>query len=90
MHWATIRVQVRRTPSTPQVGEFRVKGNTPDFMLEHFIILYGDVTAGTPHRWGVTLIARTIQHNSTKDDIGSRRTKNPAMHNGYILESCGE
>ena len=70
MHWATIRVQVRRTPSTPQAGEFRVKGNTPDFMLEHFIILYFDVTAGTPHRWGVTLMARTIQHNSTKDDIG--------------------
>ena len=52
MHWATIRVQVRRTPSTPQAGGFRVKGNTPDFMLEHFIILYCDVTAGTPHRWG--------------------------------------
>ena len=52
MHWATIRVQVRRTPSTSQAGEFRVKGNTPDFMLEHFIILYCDVTAGTPHRWG--------------------------------------
>ena len=51
MHWATIRVQVRRTPSTPQAGEFRAKGNTPDFMLEHFIILYCDVTAGTPHRW---------------------------------------
>ena len=62
--------KVRRTPSTPQAGEFRVKGNTPDFMLEHFIILYCDVTAGTPHRWGVTLMARTIQHNSTKDDIG--------------------
>ena len=70
MHWATIRVKVRRTPSTPQAGEFRAKGNTPDFMLEHFIILYCDVTAGTPHRWGVTLIARAIQHNSTKDDIG--------------------
>ena len=47
-----------------------MKGNTPDFMLEHFIILYCDVTAGTPHRWGVTLMARTIQHNSTADDIG--------------------
>ena len=70
MHWATIRLQVRRTPSTPQAGEFRVKGNTSDLMLEHFIILYCDVTAGTPHRWGVTLMASTIQHNSTKDDIG--------------------
>ena len=66
MHWATIRVQVRRTPFTPQAGEFRAKGNTPDFMLEHFIILYCNVTAGTPHRWGVTLIARTIQHNWLK------------------------
>ena len=70
MHWATIRVQVKRTPSTPQSGEFRSKGNTPDLILEHFIILYCDVTAGTPHRWGVTLMARTVQHNSTKYDIG--------------------
>ena len=68
MHWATIRVQVRRTPSTPHAGEFRAKGNTPDFMLEHFIILYCDVTAGTPHRWGVTLMARTIQHNWLKQN----------------------
>ena len=69
MHWATIRVQVKRAPSTPQAGEFSAKGNTPDFMLKHFIILYCDVTAGTPHRWGVTLMARTIQNNSTEDDI---------------------
>ena len=74
MHWATIRVQVRKTSSTPQAGEFRAKGNTPDFMLEHFIILYCDVTAGTPHRWGVTLMARTIQHNWLKQ---SKQTKNP-------------
>ena len=70
MHWATIRVQVRRTPSTPQAGEIRVKGNTPDFMLEHFIILYCDVTAGIPHWWGVTLMARTIQHNWLKQNQG--------------------
>ena len=69
MHWATIRVQVKRAPSTPQAGEFSAKENTPDFMLEHFIILYCNVTAGTPHRWGVTLMARTIQNNSTEDDI---------------------
>ena len=50
MHWATIRVQVR-TPSTPQAGEIRVKGNTPEFMPEHFIILDCAVTAGTPQRW---------------------------------------
>ena len=25
MHWATIRVQVRRTPSTSHAGEFRAK-----------------------------------------------------------------
>ena len=69
MHWATIRVQVKRTPSTPHAGAFRVKGNTPDFMLEHFIILYCDVTAGTPHRWGgETLMARTIQHNWLKQN----------------------
>ena len=58
----------RRTPSTPQAREFRAKGNTPDFMLEHFIMLYCDVTAGTSHRCGggVTLMARTIQHNWLK------------------------
>ena len=68
MNWATIRVQVRRTPSIPHAGEFRVKGNTPDFMLEHFIILYCDVTAGTPQRWGVALMARTIQHEWLKQN----------------------
>ena len=68
MHCATIRVQVGRAPSTPQAGKIRAKGNTPDFMLEHFIILYCDVTAGTPHRLGVTLMARTIQHNWLKQN----------------------
>ena len=61
MHWATIWVQVRKIPSTPQSGEFRTKGKTPDFMLEHFIHLYCTITAGTPNRWGVTLMARTMQ-----------------------------
>ena len=80
MHWATIRVQVRRTPSTPQAGGFRVKGNTPDLMLEHFIMLHCDVTAGTPHRWGLTLMARTIQHNWLKQrlkNLKNLRTQKP-------------
>ena len=38
-------------------------------MLEHFIILYLDGTALTPHKWEVAFIGMAIQHNSIKDDI---------------------
>ena len=51
----------------PRLGGSERK-ETPDFMLEHFIILYCDVTAGTPHRWGVTLMARTIKHSWLKQN----------------------
>ena len=70
MHWATIWVGIQEIPSTPHAGECRAKGNTPDFMLEYFIVPYFDDTAGTPHKWEVGFIGRTIQHNSTNDDIG--------------------
>ena len=70
MHWATILVGMQEIPSTPHTGEFRAKGNTPDFMLEHFILLYLDGTALTPHKWEVAFMGRIIQHNSIKDDIG--------------------
>ena len=33
--------------------EFRAKGNTPDFILEHFIVLFLDDTWWTPTRWEV-------------------------------------
>ena len=57
-------------PSTPHTGECRVKGITPDFILEYFIVLYFNDTAGTPHKWELEFIGRTIQHNSAKVDIG--------------------
>ena len=61
MHWATIWVKSRNSSSTPHLGSTGAQGNMPDFMLEHFIVLYFDVTVATPTRWEVVLIEIAIQ-----------------------------
>ena len=43
--------RVGSTPSAPSWGEFKVKGNTPDFILEHYIVLSFDGTYVTFHMW---------------------------------------
>ena len=45
MHWATIWVRVGYLHSTPSWSWCRVIGNTPDFMLEHFIVLIATGTS---------------------------------------------
>ena len=40
--------RVEKTPSTPHSGEFRAKGNTPDFILEHIITLFSEVIQAAP------------------------------------------
>ena len=45
VHWTTILVKSReKTFNSLLGGEIRVKGNTPDFILKHFIVLFSDVT----------------------------------------------
>ena len=53
--------------------ETRVKGNTPDFMLEHFIVLLSDGTCVTPNRWEFGIYshgysATTTLRVETKDE----------------------
>ena len=56
---ATIWVKVELLSVVSPSGECRVQGNTPDFMLEHFIVHPTDDTRWTPPigRWSLTVIA---------------------------------
>ena len=63
-------LRVEGTPSTPHLGETRMKGNTPDFILEHFIILFSDVTQAAATWWELESTVMAIQHNPTKDEMG--------------------
>ena len=53
--------RVGETPSPPHCGQLRVKGNTPDFMLEHFIAFFID-TLVAPIKWELDSIVKAIQH----------------------------
>ena len=55
-----------------------MKGNTPDFILEHFIVFCIDGTAITPVRrsWNLTVMA--IQHCHSQSC--SKLSRNPAMN----------
>ena len=76
-----------------------MKGNTPDFILEHFIVFCFDVTAITPawRSWNLTVMA--IQHYHSQGCTTLRATeyklsKNPAInHNDQLtvvtLQSVG-
>ena len=44
MHWATIWERIGYVHSTPSWRGCRVTGTTPDFMLEHFIVV---ISTGT-------------------------------------------
>ena len=69
---------------TPPLEELRAKGNTPDFILEHFTAFFTDGTAITPSRrsWNLTVMA--IQHYHSQSC--SKLSKNPAMnHNDQLI-----
>ena len=51
-----------------------MKGNTSDFRLEHFNVLFSDVTQAAPTLWELESTAMAIQHNQTKDKIGQVET----------------
>ena len=63
MHWATIWVKCKETYSPPYAGEFRVEGNTPDFMLEHFIT-FCCITFVALFTWEVDTRIKAIQQTS--------------------------
>ena len=56
----------------------RVKGNTPDFILEHFIVICIDGTAITPVRRRLNLTVMAIQHHYSQSC--SKLSKHPAMN----------
>ena len=68
----------RRHLQLPTGGEVRAKGNTPDFMLEYFIVPHSDDTVVTPHRWEVTLASRNTAESSMITHITGQQL-NPAM-----------
>ena len=61
---------------TPPLEKLRAKGNTPDFILEHFIALSFDGTSVTPTKRSLNLAVMVIQHNHTQSS--SELSKNPA------------
>ena len=60
MHWATIWVR------SGELGTYRAEENTPDFMLEQFIVLLLDGTCVAPHTEKLESTAMAIQHNYTQ------------------------
>ena len=63
---------------TPPLEELRVKGNAPDFTLEHFIAFFIDGTSLTPSKrsWNLTVMA--IQHYHSQRC--SKLSKNPVIN----------
>ena len=53
MHWATIWVKSKQLTLQPSRRVSRVKGNTPDFILEHFIVHFSSYS-GRPPLGGVS------------------------------------
>ena len=66
MHWATIRVKSRELVFSSSGELLREKGNTPDFMLEHFIIFFLNGTCVAPNQLELESTAMAIQHNYTQ------------------------
>ena len=65
MHWATIRVKSGELVFSSSRELLRVEGNTPDFMLEHFIILFSNGTHVAVNQLELESTAMAIQHNYT-------------------------
>ena len=63
---------------THPLEELRAKGNTPDFILEHFIALCINGTAITPVRRSWNLTVMPFQHHYSQSC--SKLSKNPAMN----------
>ena len=60
-----------------------MKRNTPDFILEHFIVFCIDGTAFTPVRRSWNQIVMAMQHYHSQSC--SKLSKNPAMnHNDQL------
>ena len=56
-----------------------MKGNTPDFILEHFLVLFSDVTQAAPTQGELESTVMAIQYNPTKDEIGQVETPQITM-----------
>ena len=59
VHWTTMLVMIELSGLVPSPEGGRAQGNTPDFMLEYFIVHPTDDTRWTPPigRWSLTVIA---------------------------------
>ena len=87
MHWATIRIKSKQLTLLPSWRVSRVKGNTPDFILEHFII-YFSAYSGRPPFGGVSSLTVMTVVAHTKHTAKSAAKKPYKMHNKQALQSC--
>ena len=69
MHWDTIWVKIELFLNGPLHKGCRVQGNTPDFMLEHFIVYLSDDTRWSPPIGGWSLTIIPIQHCTLKASL---------------------
>ena len=76
MHWATIWVKSSKTHLPPHWGKVGAKGNTPDFMLEHFIAFFC-ITLVASFTWELDPRIKAIQQTSCQ-------AKTLQFYNGYI------
>ena len=71
MNSATIWVKVELSQMVPHHRGHSAQGNTPDFMLEHFIVHLSDNTRWTPpiRGWGLTVIAHSRLNINTLKEL---------------------